>query len=83
MLDAPTLDITENYMVSNFQSDLRMNSGITVKGTALRESMHANSLHLEVALLDSATTHMILQDPFFFHLPAVKPKPGKYTQCTL
>ena len=65
-LDAPTLDITKNYMVSNFQSDLRMSSGIVVKGTALRESMHANSIHPEVALLDSATTHTILRDPLFF-----------------
>ena len=66
ILDASTLDIIENYMVSNSKSDFRMSSGIAVKGTALRESIHADSNHPEVALLDSATTHTILRDHLFF-----------------
>ena len=58
-LDAPILDTTENCMVSDFQTDLRVSFGVAVKGAALRESIHAASIHSEVVLLDSATTHTI------------------------
>ena len=43
-----------------------MSSGIAIKGTTLRESLHTVGIHLEVALLESATTHTILRDPLFF-----------------
>jgi hypothetical protein len=64
-LDAPTLDDTENYMVS--LSDLGESPEIEVMGTAPRVSMvSTGSTHREMALLDSATTHTILRDPLFF-----------------
>jgi hypothetical protein len=63
-LDAPTLEDTENYMVSLFDLGESPEVG---EGTAPRVSMVSNgSTHREMALLDSATTHSILRDPFFF-----------------
>ena len=64
-LDAPTPDATENYMVSEFLTNLGANSRVAMKGTTLRASMHADS-NQEVALLDSTTIYTILQDALFF-----------------
>ena len=65
-LDASTLDTIENYMVSDFQTNLGVNSGVAAKGTTLRESMHTANIHPEMALLDNATSHTILRDILFF-----------------
>ena len=65
ILDVPTPEATENYMVSESLTDLGANSGVAMKGTTLRASMHANS-NQELALLDRATTHTILRDALFF-----------------
>ena len=46
-----------------------MNSGVVIIETAQRESMLADGVHSEVALLDSATTHTILRDSSFFMFP--------------
>ena len=64
-LDAPTLDDAEYYMVSHIDLDLGMSSGIAIMNIVPRESLLGASTHPEVALLDSATTHTILKDPFF------------------
>ena len=63
-LDAPTPNTTENYMISEFLTNLEANSGVAMKGTTLRASMHIDS-NQEVDLLDS-TTHTILRDALFF-----------------
>lgn len=62
-LDAPTLNATENYIVS---SDLKVSSGTAVKGTSLKESMYTVSTQPEEALLDSRTTQSILRNPLLF-----------------
>ena len=70
-LDAPMPEATENFMVSDLapafavNSGLASNSNVDGKGTSLRESWLAHSGQ-ELALLDSATTHTILQDFLYF-----------------
>ena len=70
-MDAPTPEATENYMVSGptpalaINSGLASNSNVDGKGTFLRESWLAHSGQ-ELTLLDSATTHTILRDSFYF-----------------
>ena len=70
-LDAPTPEATENYMISGptpalaINFGLASNSNIDGKGTSLRESWLAHSGQ-ELALLDSATTDIVLRDSLYF-----------------
>ena len=53
-------------MVSHTDLDPGVSSRIVVLDIVPRESLLVASTHLEVALLDSATTHMILRNLLFF-----------------
>ena len=61
-------DVIDNYMVNLTDlGDPKVSSGVALLDIVPRVSIHATSTHQDVALLDSATTHMILQDPLFFN----------------
>ena len=47
--------------------DPRVSSRVALIDIVPRVSMHAISIHQDVALLDNATTHTILRDPLFFN----------------
>ena len=54
------------YMISHIDLDPGVSSGIIFLTIVPRESLLVVSIHLEVALLDSTTTHTILRDSLFF-----------------
>ena len=60
------LDDIEIYMISHTNLDPRMSSVVVVLDIVPRVNLFAISTHLEVNLLDRATTHTILKDPLFF-----------------
>ena len=62
------LDDTKNYMVSHIDLDLGVSSKVFVLDIVPTESLLVASTHLEVALLDSATTHTILRHLLCFSI---------------
>ena len=68
ILDAPTLNDTGNYIVTHTDlENIGVSSRVAFMDIVPRVSLHATNTHLEVALLNSATTHTILRDPLLFN----------------
>ena len=81
-LDASMLDDTKNYLVSHTSLDPWVSSGVIVLEIVPKVNLLVANTHLEVALLDNATTHTIMRDSISIHLSGMTLKPGKCVKCT-